>query len=751
MASKPPNKPVLRFSTAGKLLDDNFVEKPSIPMSNPHCIPSTNSGIRGEGFTSCFTKRLLSEAQPTFAGSNAASGNSKKMDALCAKAELAPHQLAVSEMAKLMAAIPVEQLGEHRGLLVWHGTGTGKTVSSLAIIMAFWPSDKRIVLVSTKSNTNQAIQSYKREAPRFFPEMVKLISADYKKRKGGGGAMSETDAFNAALSERVQGLTFVEARNRIAASKAEFKTVKAIPLHEGSGSVLIIDEAQGLAMTSRTDPKGDAIKLGCALRSLSPEKMRKIRVFAMTATPGNSIKQWLRLLSVVRRADQRPFVDDDDVGSDAKGRQLCNTNANTNTASSKKSEKTSEKLAKILRDALSKNTPLSAVIQYVQKHLSGLVSYVDIRSDLARFACVREVTMNIPMEKYYFLIMLRVNAQERLKASSSKSNIAQQRYDASKPDFYLKRMRNLGHSLPKTVWSVLPRNVQEELARRKRILQIDARSDGRWVSPKFIMLAQWLGEKPEKQYCYTVSGNEYVLATALRKWYGIKDVTRKAETFDGAHYNKNKGKVEGLSKGRHLIVLNDATTKEHRERLVGIFNSDENMRGDYISIVIASGQLYEGLDLTGLRYVHIAEPMVTALHEIQAVGRGARNCSHRGLPLAERRVEIVRWQNVVPPGSWNDLQNLATSLRGLRGKITESSLKKEYERLGGKSYDELVFQRARLDPEYITLTNWESIVQAFAIDCNILQRYHPHVKCSQPRLSKQIVISSGSRCSNTSK
>lgn len=723
-------------------MNNNFNSKPALEMPQPACTGSlSKNGFRGEAFRACFLNHLRTAMNPLFAKMNAAKGNQARMNTQCSETTLSPHQLVIFEIAKLMAAVPTENLGEHRGLLAYHNAGSGKTVSSLGIIMAFWPSDKKIVIVSTKSNTSQAMASYRREAPRFFPEQFKAIVSEYKQRKKAEH-LSDTEAFNAALDERVKGLTFVEARNRIAAKSGEFKTVKAIPLHAGNGSVMIIDEAQGLAVKSRSDPQGDAIKLGCALRKLSKEKMRKIRVFAMTATPGNSIKQWLKLLSVVRRADQAPFTLDNDNGTNGKGRQLCDP---SHVPRRDGAQDDAQLIQSLLRGVT--GPPPPAVMQYVKENLFGLVAYVDIRSDTTRHACVREIVKEIPMDRYYFLSLLKFNAGDRLKADRGPSEVAQHRFDPRMPDVYMKRMRILGHSLPKTIWSTLPKEVQEELIRRRRILKVNAHSEGRLVSPKFAILAEYLARKPGKQYCYTVSGNEYFLGTALQKWYKINDVTRKAESFNGAHYNKATNKVVGMSKGNNMIILNDMTTKEHRDRLVGIFNSPANVHGEYIRIVIASGQLYEGLDLVGLRHVNLADPFPTPLQEVQAIGRGARNCSHRGLPLADRNVTIVRWFSTPSKTGWEGLSRIVQNMKGLRGKITPQTIKEEYDRLRGQSYDRLVFTRARDDPDFLLLFNWERIMQSMAIDCTVLSRYHPNVTCGAPKLVSRITLSAGASCS----
>lgn len=740
--------PIVKYTKNGRLINDNFQSKPALPPPQTACTSALKAanGLRGADFQRCFVEHLRNAIRPSLALANAAVGNVTKMNAICSQASISPHQIAVYEIAKLMSTIPSEALGEHRGLLAFHNTGSGKTITSLAVIMAYWPSDKRIVLVSSKINTTQAIESYKREASRFFPAEVRAIASEYKKRKSAEH-LSDKEAFDDALRERVTGLTFVEARNRIAAKAGEFKTIKDIKLYAGSGSVLIIDEAQGLAMKSRSDPNGDAIKLGCALRSLNKEKMRKMHVFAMTATPGNSIKEWLRLLSVVRRADQMPFTVDDYTGTNSKGRVLCerpmktprspgSTPRSSSSASPlfKKTPHGFKDWAAIIESQLQKGS--MAWYPQFSQHVFGLVSYVDLRSDQSRHACVRERTMNFQLDRLYFLLLLKENVANRRKVKSV-SDRAQHEYDPRYPDAFMKRMRLLSNSLPGTLWKSLPKKEQEEIVRRRKILKINQQSEGRYVSNKMLGICKSLATLGGKQYVYTVTGNEYILAAALRQWYGLKDVTKLFESFNAV--NKSTGLVSGITKGNNFVVLGDKTPKEQKERITGLFNSPMNVDGSYIRIVIATGQLYEGLDLAGLRYVHLCDPLPSPLQEIQAVGRGVRNCSHRQLPLQDRRVTVVRWYSASPQDPWAQLEALLAGMKGMKGRLGPEDIQQEYVRLNADSptgkprgYDEYVSDRAKTDPSFLILHNFERAMKSAAIDCQVLSKYHNGVQCGVP-------------------
>lgn len=682
-----------------------------------------------------------------FAKAKSAVGNMAQMNAMCSQATLAPHQVVVYEIAKLMAVVPPERLGEHRALLTYHSTGSGKTVSSLAIIMAFWNSKKNILLVSSKSNTDQALASYVREAPRFFPVEFRAIVDEYK-RSRAASHLGDIEAFGVAMYDRVKGLTFRKARNRIAAKPGEFTSVKEVSLDSGEGSVLIIDEAQGLSMRDKTDPKGDAIRLGCALRSLSKEKMRKINVFAMTATPGNTIKQWLKLLSIVRRADQMPFTTDNDVGTNAKG-PIC-----ARSTSTKDDAKAIEGLLKRALTTKSNDPSAQRYLEMIKAHVNreyfGLVSYVDIRSDMSRHACVEEVTMPIQMDKEYFLLLLKSNLEDRRKARRSiDAERVQHEYDPKFPNLYMNKMRKLGNILPKDMYTKLSKDTLVDMQKNKRILRL-TQVQTRLVSPKFAKLAEFTATKPGKHYVYVISPNQDVLAKALVTWFKMANVTRLADQFNKAQFNSVTKKVVGMKPNptkSNFVVLTDSTNADHRARLVSIFNSPDNADGSYIRVILVSGQLYEGLDLTALRYVSLGDVLASPLQESQAIGRGVRNCSHRGLPLKDRRVTVVRWFSMAPSGGWDGLRTSIANIKGMqRGRYGPEHIKEEYDRLQGRSYDEVVFLRSRNDPDFNVLSNFERIMKTAALDCSVLAPFHPGSSCSVAKLSRTNPLTAGTRC-----
>jgi hypothetical protein len=95
--------------------------------------------------------------------------------------------------------------------------------------------------------------------------------------------------------------------------------------------------------------------------------------------------------------------------------------------------------------------------------------------------------------------------------------------------------------------------------------------------------------------------------------------------------------------------------KELREMILNIYNNDlddlpqqlkadlgerDNLRGDICKVLMISSSGAEGLDLKNIRQIHLMEPYWNNVRVKQVIGRGIRVCSHMGLPIEERHVEL---------------------------------------------------------------------------------------------------------------
>ncbi len=132
-----------------------------------------------------------------------------------------------------------------------------------------------------------------------------------------------------------------------------------------------------------------------------------------------------------------------------------------------------------------------------------------------------------------------------------------------------------------------------------------------------------------------------------------------------------------------------------RNEIVEQFNSKDNMHGEIITIMLVSNQTGAlGLDLHGVRSIHIAEPYWNWALITQIIKRGSRYRSHEGYPENE--------QNVQPYIYLSDLP-----------KSYKVGIKNEVDR---KSTDVHIYERSI---ENLTLINsfLKAIIEA-SVDCS---------------------------------
>jgi superfamily II DNA or RNA helicase len=88
---------------------------------------------------------------------------------------------------------------------------------------------------------------------------------------------------------------------------------------------------------------------------------------------------------------------------------------------------------------------------------------------------------------------------------------------------------------------------------------------------------------------------------------------------------------------------------KEREIITNTFTDPENNRGKLLRILLVSSAGTEGLDLKNIRKVLIMEPFWHEIRIKQVVGRAVRKNSHRDLPEKERKVEVYRYLSVFSP------------------------------------------------------------------------------------------------------
>jgi superfamily II DNA or RNA helicase len=86
--------------------------------------------------------------------------------------------------------------------------------------------------------------------------------------------------------------------------------------------------------------------------------------------------------------------------------------------------------------------------------------------------------------------------------------------------------------------------------------------------------------------------------------------------------------------------------KEDYDMLNNIFNSPENKYGFRIKVLIITSSGAEGISLQNVRQVHIMEPYWNEVQIRQVIGRAKRICSHYDLPNEDRNISVYRYISI---------------------------------------------------------------------------------------------------------
>ncbi|VVU94736.1 hypothetical protein CPAV1605_461 [seawater metagenome] len=97
---------------------------------------------------------------------------------------------------------------------------------------------------------------------------------------------------------------------------------------------------------------------------------------------------------------------------------------------------------------------------------------------------------------------------------------------------------------------------------------------------------------------------------------------------------------------RYVEYHGGITDKSLRTKNKKIFNLSQNKYGKIIKIIMISPAGSEGINLANVRQVHIMEPFWNEVRIEQIIGRAIRQCSHKDLPMDERKVDVYRYKMI---------------------------------------------------------------------------------------------------------
>jgi superfamily II DNA or RNA helicase len=134
--------------------------------------------------------------------------------------------------------------------------------------------------------------------------------------------------------------------------------------------------------------------------------------------------------------------------------------------------------------------------------------------------------------------------------------------------------------------------------------------------------------------------------------------------FFGFNYYNNESSNDYF----RYIEYHGGISKEEREKNKSIFNKTDNKYAKIIKIILISPAGSEGINLNNVRQVHIMEPFWNEVRIEQIIGRAIRQCHHKDLPMEERIVDVFRYKMVRTSGketSDEKLENLSRKKNNL--------------------------------------------------------------------------------------
>ena len=128
-------------------------------------------------------------------------------------------------------------------------------------------------------------------------------------------------------------------------------------------------------------------------------------------------------------------------------------------------------------------------------------------------------------------------------------------------------------------------------------------------------------------------------------WSGLVPIAIALEhagmtRFDSTPLLVYDGKPAARTKWTYAVISGQRDVASDMTVALERLRSVENVEGAIVKVVLVSDKGSEGLDLRYVREVHVAEPWYHMNKIEQIVGRASRQCSHAGLPMAKRNVTV---------------------------------------------------------------------------------------------------------------
>lgn len=187
-------------------------------------------------------------------------------------------------------------------------------------------------------------------------------------------------------------------------------------------------------------------------------------------------------------------------------------------------------------------------------------------------------------------------------------------------------------------------------------------------------------------------------------------------------------KNTNTKKNRYTIYSGEES-REEKEQILKIFTDPKNKNGDFCKIILISEAGATGLDLKNIRQVHIMEPFWNEVRIKQIIGRAVRYKSHIELPNKDRNVDIFRYVSVFTKEQEEEFIKQGYGPISTREKITSDEyiydLAKKKELLTNELLD--IYKSSAVDCKLNKIMN-ESYIKCLDFGKETGISYYPDIK-----------------------
>ena len=305
-----------------------------------------------------------------------------------------------------------------------------------------------------------------------------------------------------------------------------------------------------------------------------------------------------------------------------------------------------------------------------KRRMIGLISYYS--SDKGSYPEVTHKNhYRIPMSNYQFQVYEILRSKERLSEKGGKSDKKSKKtvksmfrvFSRQASNFVFPEDINRPYPDKKFVISLKNNKNKNKTENVNKILEREEElnSNGKITKDYKKRIERALHELIENGSTYLTPGEEgldklspkfNLLLENVNQSKGLVFIYSNFRTLEGVEVFSKILDFNGYSSfgsndnnPKYAIYSGDEDDKV-KKKILEVFTSEENKTGKFIKIILATLAGAEGLDLKNIRQIHILEPYWNQMKIRQIIGRGVRRDSHISLPLKDRKIEIFRYFSV---------------------------------------------------------------------------------------------------------